>query len=141
MDVELGGQPSYAWRSIHAAQALVRRGMRWQVGNGEHINIWRDKRLPTSKTYKVVTPERGNTPVTMACDLIDNESKEWKVDMVHQNFLAQDVKVILSIPLSANGACDKIVRAKNKNGRFSHTRWLRRMVWMEEWQVAQVHLR
>ena len=29
VDAQLGGQPSYAWRSIHAAQALVRRGLRW----------------------------------------------------------------------------------------------------------------
>ena len=80
---ELGGQPSYAWRSIHAAQVLVRRGLRWQVGNGENIRIWRDKWLPTPKTYKVVTLERGNILLTMVCDLIDNESKEWKVDVVN----------------------------------------------------------
>ncbi|KAK9985942.1 hypothetical protein SO802_030893 [Lithocarpus litseifolius] len=115
----IANKPSYAWRSIHAAQALVRRGLRWQVGNGEHIRIWKDKWLPTPKTYKVVTPERGNTQVTMVCDLIDNESKEWKVDVVRQNFLAQDVEAILSIPLSVNGARDKIVWAENKNGRFS----------------------
>ncbi|XP_075649368.1 putative mitochondrial protein AtMg00310 [Castanea sativa] len=119
VDAGLGSQPSYAWRSIHAAQALVRRGMRWQVGNGEHIRILRDKWLPTPKTYKVVTPERETTPVTMVCDLIDNESKEWKVDVVHQNILSQVVEAILSIPLSVNGARDKIVWAENKNGKFS----------------------
>ena len=115
----MGGQPSYAWRSIHATQALMRRGLRWQVGNGENIRIWRNKWLPTPKTYKVVTLERGNILLTMVCDLIDNESKEWKVDVVRQNFLAQDVEAILSIPLSVNGAQDKIVWAKNRNGRFS----------------------
>ncbi|KAK9986188.1 hypothetical protein SO802_031139 [Lithocarpus litseifolius] len=101
------------------AQALVRKGLRWQVGNGENIRIWRDKWLPTPKTYKVVTPEKSNTRLTMVCDLIDNESKEWKVDVVRQNFLAQDVDAILSIPLSVNGASDKIVWAENRNGRFS----------------------
>ncbi|KAL4627161.1 hypothetical protein ACB092_05G147900 [Castanea dentata] len=57
VDAELGGQPSYAWRSIHAAQAL--------------------------------------------------------------NFLAQDVEAILSIPLSVNGARDKIEWVENRNVRFS----------------------
>ena len=55
----------------------------------------------------------------MAHDLIDNKSKEWKVDVVRQKFLAQDVEAIPSIPLSVNGARDKIVLAENKNGRFS----------------------
>ncbi|XP_075636907.1 uncharacterized protein LOC142609178 [Castanea sativa] len=55
----------------------------------------------------------------MVRDLIDAESKEWKVDVVRQNFLSQDVEAILSIPLCVNGAWDKLVLAENKNGRFS----------------------
>ena len=72
------------------------------MGNGENIRLWKDKWLPTPKTYKVVTPERENSQVTMVCELIDTESKEWKLDVVHQNFLSQDVEAILSIPLCAS---------------------------------------
>ena len=32
--------PSFVWRSIMAAQDIVRRGLRWQVGNGNSIHIW-----------------------------------------------------------------------------------------------------
>ena len=55
----------------------------------------------------------------MVSDLIDAQSNKWKIDVVHQNFLSQDVEAILSIPLCASGARDKIVWAEDKNGRFS----------------------
>ena len=103
------------------------RGVLWQlkfwlereVGDGEHIRIWRDKWLPIPRIYKVVTLERCISQVSMVRDLIDSESKEWKADLICQHFLAQDVDAILSIPVSANGARDKMVWVENKNGRFS----------------------
>ena len=30
----MGCNPSYAWRSILATQDVVKKGIRWQVGNG-----------------------------------------------------------------------------------------------------------
>ncbi|KAL0011885.1 hypothetical protein SO802_006993 [Lithocarpus litseifolius] len=35
----LGSQPSFAWRSILSGQAVVKRGVRWQVGDGEQIQV------------------------------------------------------------------------------------------------------
>ena len=52
----LGANPSFAWRSIMAGQSIVKKGIRWQVGNGDNIRIWMDKWIPTPSTYKVVSP-------------------------------------------------------------------------------------
>ena len=35
----MGRHPSYDWRSIMAVQNLIKKGVRWQVGDGEKINI------------------------------------------------------------------------------------------------------
>lgn len=35
----LGNNPSFTWRSVMAAQHLVRKGLRWRVGNGERIRV------------------------------------------------------------------------------------------------------
>ena len=43
LEATLGSQPSFTWRSILAAQAVVRRGIRWQVGDGEQVQIWNGK--------------------------------------------------------------------------------------------------
>ena len=39
VEATVGRRPSYLWRSIMAAQHIVRRGARWWVGNGQKIRI------------------------------------------------------------------------------------------------------
>ena len=70
----LGNNPSYTWRSIMAAQSIVREGLRWRVGNDREIRIWEDKWLPTAPTHKVCSPRLFLDPDTRVCELIKNES-------------------------------------------------------------------
>lgn len=44
-EAKVGYQPSYAWRSILGARPLLEKGMRWRVGDGHNINIWKDRWL------------------------------------------------------------------------------------------------
>ena len=94
-----------------AAQALVRRGVRWQVGDGERIQVWKDKWLPNPSTYKVVSSENLGPRVTWVRDIIDGDRMEWRADLIRQTFMPQDVDAILSIPLSANRARDRLIWA------------------------------
>jgi hypothetical protein len=48
LQASLGRNPSYAWRSIFKAKAIIEKGMLWRVGNGETIKIWGDRWLPNS---------------------------------------------------------------------------------------------
>jgi len=41
--------------------------------------------------------------------LIKSDSKEWDNNFIKQTFMPQDVDAILSIPLSARGAQDRVV--------------------------------
>ena len=43
LGAKLGSYPSYAWKSILAAQNIIRKWCKWQVGNGASIDIWADK--------------------------------------------------------------------------------------------------
>jgi hypothetical protein len=56
LEASLGRRPSYAWRSIFSACDLLKQGLVWRVGNGESINIWGDRWLPTPITYTVQSP-------------------------------------------------------------------------------------
>ena len=47
VNAQKGRNPSYVWQSILVAQPIIRQGMRWQVGNGQSICVWKDKWLPT----------------------------------------------------------------------------------------------
>ena len=47
----LGSNPSFTWRSIMVAQAIVNHGLWWRIGNGEKVRVWGDKWLPIPSRY------------------------------------------------------------------------------------------
>ena len=51
----MGSWPSFTWRSIIAAKKIVRKGCKWQVGDGASIGIWADKWLNELATFKVLS--------------------------------------------------------------------------------------
>ena len=118
-EATIGRNPSYAWRSLMAAQGVIRRGMRWQVGTGNQIRVWRDKWIPRPSTYKVITPKLPSLNGALVCELINRETKEWDRDKIEQWFLPEDRDEILGIPLSTTRNRDRIIWAENRSGKFS----------------------
>ena len=57
-EAQVGRNPSYAWRSIMAAKEVVTKGSRWIIGNGERVNIWQDRWIPTPKVLQGGQPEK-----------------------------------------------------------------------------------
>ncbi|XP_023879643.1 uncharacterized mitochondrial protein AtMg00310-like [Quercus suber] len=119
VDVYLGRNPSYAWRSLMVAQGVVQNGRRWQVGDGGNIRVWCDKWVPRSSTYMVVTPKKPNSQVALFKDLINIEAFEWDVGLVKQCFNAEDASAILGIPLSLTGRRNRLICGTNNSGKFS----------------------
>ena len=105
----LGSSPSYTWRSIFNGLEVVKRGTRWQVGNGERILIWDDKWLPTPTTYKVISPPRLFDDYPRVSTLIDKDTRRWKDDVVRSLFLAFEARTILNIPLYHSLPEDQII--------------------------------
>ena len=119
VEAKLGSNPSYAWQSLMAAQGVVRRGMRWQVGNGNKIRVWQDKWIPRPSTYRLVTPEKLNSENALVCELINRATHEWNTDRLQEWFLPEDREAIMSIPLSANEVGDRLIWAENRSGKFT----------------------
>ena len=138
-----------------AAQGIIKRGMRWQVGSGNKIRVWRDKWVPRPSTYKVLTPEKQTSKDALVCELINRASNEWDIDVLCQWFLPKDRDAILGISLSTTSTSDRLVWAENKSGKFivksTYTLALeeqkksdmaecsnamaRRMLWKEIWKL------
>ena len=76
----VGTRPSYAWRSLIAAQQVVRKGSRWRIGNGAKVRIWGDRWLPLSSTFKVVTPCPSGGDESLVASLIDHQKGEWNLE-------------------------------------------------------------
>ena len=115
----MGNHPSYAWRSIMAAQHLVKQGIHWNMGNDESICVWGDRWLPSSPTFKVVSPRLFMPADLWVSELISQEPVGWKMQVIDALFLPHEANIIKSIPLSALLLLDKIIWAATTNGSFS----------------------
>ena len=100
-------------------KGIIKRGMRWQVGSGNKIRLWRDKWVPRLSTYKVFTPEKQISKDALVCELINKVSNEWDIGLLCQWFLLEDRDAILGIPVSTTSTSDRLVWAENKCGKFT----------------------
>ena len=51
----LGSNPSFVWRSVWSAKEVVNRGIRWRVGDGESIYVWKDAWVRDLHGFRVGT--------------------------------------------------------------------------------------
>ena len=102
-----------------AAQDIVQKGRRWQVGNGCSIMIWKDKWLPSPSTYEVVSLVNNIPEDSRVAELIDEEKGAWQTDLVCNVFLPHEADLIYGIALCTNLPEDKQVWALTNNGLFS----------------------
>lgn len=88
--VILGGllpsSASWAWRSILAGRNILKKGWRWNLGNGFSIDVWRDPWLPSvSRILSMAWPIAGTYPWLQIFSL----SQMWK-----QFFRSQSVRKV-----------------------------------------------
>ncbi|EPS62681.1 hypothetical protein M569_12110, partial [Genlisea aurea] len=50
----LGRSPSRTWRGIHASRQLITVGLRWRVGSGEKIQVWKDPWITRGPPFKPI---------------------------------------------------------------------------------------
>ncbi|KAL8511484.1 hypothetical protein ACS0TY_018037 [Phlomoides rotata] len=53
---ELGRNPSFTWCIIWAAQDLVRKGIRWKIGDGQSVSVWRQPWVGDDSSFWINTP-------------------------------------------------------------------------------------
>lgn len=111
INAKKGHHPSFAWRRIWAAQSLLKDGLKWQVGNGRDVYIWKDKWTPNPTTFQIISPLTILPIDAKVSALIDEENGVWKTSLIRELFLDREVESILSPTLPT----DKLVWTTTKN--------------------------
>uniref|UniRef100_A0A7N2MB57 Uncharacterized protein n=1 Tax=Quercus lobata TaxID=97700 RepID=A0A7N2MB57_QUELO len=94
MDVELGNNPSYVWRSLLAARNIICEGSKWKVGDGRTIGVSTHNWLSHEAVF-LGEQQQG----LMVKDLIDGHKKQWDRERIFDLFAHRTRKEILEIPL------------------------------------------
>ena len=78
----------------------MHNGLRWRVGTGEKIKIWKDRWLPSPSTYKVVSLSHILDENATVDSQICEDTKKWNFALLNRIFLPHEVETIQAIPLS-----------------------------------------
>ena len=101
-----------------AAQHLVKKGIQWNVGNGDLIRVWGDKWLPSPSTFKITSPRQFLHTEIRVSELISHDVAAWKTQVIDTIFLPNEADLIKSIPPSSHLPKDKLVWAAIPNDLF-----------------------
>ncbi|GKE52853.1 hypothetical protein Tco_1488009, partial [Tanacetum coccineum] len=73
-DANLGYRPSYIWRSLISVKEIVRKGCKWNIGDGRHVNVWEDYWL---ENHRCLGPKPFSCEVTYVRDLLNKDGDDW----------------------------------------------------------------
>ncbi|CAL1396203.1 unnamed protein product [Linum trigynum] len=119
LDATAGSRPSWAWQGILEGLNLLKRGLRWQVGDGSNIRTLQDIWIPsTPPSCPTLKPGAPSCPMFVS-DLICPSSKMWRKDLVESLFTPSCVNLILSIPLPAFHMNDRLIWHYSPSGLFT----------------------
>ena len=97
MEVKTSNSPSYGWRSILAAQNLLSEGLRITIGSGYNTRVWIDPWIPTIPARPATDNGVYRDHDMFVNQLIDQTSKQWRVEMLEALIDSGDIPLIQSI--------------------------------------------
>ena len=82
------------------AKFLIDQGSRWRVGDGRSIRVWRDRWTPDQFYYRTPLPPGNAEEDLRVSSLLEDDGLAWNHNKIRSTFSTNDVKAILSIPVS-----------------------------------------
>jgi ribonuclease HI len=119
LDAKLGHNPSYVWRSIHASQVVVRKGLRWRIGSGTDVCVWNQPWLRNDEQPFITSDIVAGKEYMKVADLIDHSTGTWNHKLLHQTFHQCDVDEIVKIPTNLLHTDDERIWNSSRNGIYS----------------------
>ena len=98
---------------------MIRKGLRWRVGNGSGIRIYQDNWLPDPHLNRVLSPPDFLGIDARVSVLMDGVNRCWLHEVIENLFLPHEAKMIKSIPISLVDCEDKIFWPLTANGEYS----------------------
>ncbi|CAN1302005.1 Putative ribonuclease H protein At1g65750 [Linum perenne] len=107
------------WRSIHAAQEVIRSGFRWKIGTGSEIGVWNEPWLSRPDNRFASSFLADDMPNLKVSDLIIPGSKLWDEQMIEGIFGPEEAQSILKTALNLNTVTDTRIWDFTKNGQYT----------------------
>ncbi|KAG7586018.1 Ribonuclease H domain [Arabidopsis thaliana x Arabidopsis arenosa] len=114
-----GYKSSFIWKSLLEGRDLLRKGMRYLIGNGRSTNAWLDPWLPTHPPRPPRCIEGVETNVGCVSDLMKVGQPGWNMELLQNIVMEEDIQLINSIRLSPLEAQDMLGWHYNDSGIYT----------------------
>ena len=114
LEVDLGSNPSYVWRSLLQARDVILEGSAWKVGSGSLVDIATHNWLPRPPCFR----REGPRPQKVR-ELVDVDTGQWDRAKLSFWFERHTCDDILRVPLTNTIANDVLRWKENKSNSFT----------------------
>ncbi|KAK3224804.1 hypothetical protein Dsin_004666 [Dipteronia sinensis] len=108
---------SFLWKSLFWGRGLLEYGIRWRVGDGTKIAVYKDRWISKTSTLKVISPSNLGENVTVQQLIL--LSGGWDVWLVTDNFTEEDREAILSLHMGISRVEDTVMWHYEQCGSYS----------------------
>ena len=102
IDVTKASNPSYVWRSLMAAQRLLKAGLRKTIGTGQTTLVWVDPWILTTPARPAIPCGFSFNLSLRVSDLCDAATKEWNPELLQELIDPNDIPLIRSLKLMSS---------------------------------------
>lgn len=128
LNAKLGDNPSYMWRSIFAAQEVIKQGCRRSIGTGRDTFVWKVPWLPCTENGYLTTSMHQELESLKVCGLMEVHQRKWDNEILNDLFNSRDVQLIKNIPLVSMDKNDSWLWLFDANGEFTVKSCYRQLV-------------
>ncbi|XP_074378696.1 uncharacterized protein LOC141720247 [Apium graveolens] len=122
LDAGLGANPSFMWRSIMAAQGVVKQNCRRKIGDGRSTRVWQIPWLPCCDNGFPTTVPHEELKDILVHNLMTEDQKAWDVDVLNDLFNDRDRALIQQIPIPSRSRPDPWYWPLDDKGVFTAPR-------------------
>ncbi|KAK3183014.1 hypothetical protein Dsin_030300 [Dipteronia sinensis] len=108
---------SHMWRSLIWGRDLLVKGLRWGVGDGNKIRVFKNQWIPRPISFKPITTDPRND--VKVADILDKDHHRWDIGKLNEVMLPIDKDVILTIPISWRICSDFLLWHYDKSGVYN----------------------
>ena len=108
------------WKAIENVEEVVRKGACFIIGDGGSVDVWLDPWVPWIDGFIPSPKDKSIVQSEMkVAQLIDQDHRTWKTNLVMDIFNPISANAILSIPIPSRSSPDKLMWIPDSKGLFS----------------------
>ncbi|GMQ06315.1 hypothetical protein CsSME_00050951 [Camellia sinensis var. sinensis] len=100
-------------------QELLQEGLRWQIHNGQWVQVWNDKWIPSFKGFKLTSSQPRDCHLQRVAHAFDPVHKSWNVISLRRWLSQEEFEAIKTLPIGMRERDDVLVWHYSNSGQYT----------------------